>query len=133
MSMNDRDISGITELSSFLERLAGLVDFQGIKPARVSERSILGDAPLHFAARWGDQNAGKILLEAGANPNLSGENGYTPLHNAIEGKHLEFTRLLLAHGASKERKNDDGLTAVDLAKLSDDPRLTAAVVDTGPE
>jgi uncharacterized protein len=71
----------------------------------------------------GDVREGKILLDAGADPNVRGEYGYTPLHNAIGQKHLEFAKLLLSRGASKELKNDDGLTPVDLARLSDDPRL----------
>jgi len=50
MSLKKHPISGIPELSNFLERLAGLVDFQGIKPATADERSILGDTALNFAA-----------------------------------------------------------------------------------
>ena len=62
-------------------------------------------------------------MDAGADPNALGEYGYTALHNAIGQGHFEFAKLLLAHGASKELKNDDGLSAVDFAKISDDPRF----------
>jgi len=38
-------------------------------------------------------------------------------------RNFEFVKLLLTHGALKELRNEDGLTAVDLAKLSDDRRF----------
>jgi len=123
MPLNKNDFLENVELSAFLERVVGLVDFQGIKPTRVNERSILGDTLLHFAARWGDEKAGKILLDAGVDQNVAGEHGYTPLHNAVEQKHFLFAKLLLARGASKEVKNNDGLTPVDLARLSDEPKF----------
>src|SRR5258708_1821593 len=123
MSMNKMDFSENAELSAFLERVVGLVDFQGIKPTGVNERSILGDTLLHFAARWGDEKAGNILLEAGADPNVPGEHDCTPLHNAVAQKHLGFAKLLLARGASKDLTNDDGLTPVDLATLSEGPKF----------
>ena len=123
MSLNDRNLSGIAELSHFLQRLADLVDFQGMKPATPNERSILGDTALHFAARWGDLRAGEILLDAGADPNVSGENGYTPLHNAILSNRVEFAKLLLAKGASKDLRGDDGLSAADFAKCTDNAAL----------
>jgi ankyrin repeat protein len=69
-------------LEAILAKMADLVDFQGVKPSGVHDKSILGDTPLHFVAVWGDVLAGKVLLDAGADPNSRGENGYTPLHNA---------------------------------------------------
>ena len=111
------------ELSAVLARMADLPTFLGIKLNSVRDRGTLGDTPLHVAAIWGDVRVGKLLLDAGADPNVQGEYGNTPLHEAVGQKHHEFVKLLLAHGASKELHNDDGLTAADLANMSDDPRL----------
>lgn len=121
--MNEHNVLQDPRLSGFLDRVVALPDFQGIKPVAVDEQSILGDTLLHFAARWGDVEAGKLLLGAGAEPNAAGEYGNTPLHDAVGQKKYEFVRLLLAHGASREHRNDDGLTPVDLIRTSNDPRL----------
>lgn len=115
--------SNESELSAILARMAGLIEFQGITPLSVNERGILGDTPLHVAAVSGDARVGKILLDAGADPNVHGEYGNTPLHEAVGQRHSEFVKLLLARGASKELQNEDGLTPIDLANMSDDARL----------
>jgi ankyrin repeat protein len=111
------------DLSDILARMAGSIDFQGMTPTSVNERGILGDTPLHLAAVSGDIRVGKILLDAGADPNIRGEYGDTPLHQAVGQKHYDFVKLLLTRGASKELRNDDGQTPVDLANMSNDMRL----------
>src|SRR3989442_3817734 len=121
--MNNQNVSDKLELSAILERMADLIEFQGIKLTSVNDRGILGDTPLHIAAVSGDVKVGKILLDAGADPNVHGEYGNTALHEAVGQKNFEFVKLLLTHGASTELRNEDGLTAVDLAKLSEDARF----------
>lgn len=111
------------ELSAVLARMADLPTFLGIKLNSVRDRGTLGDTPLHVAAIWGDVGVGRLLLDAGADPNVQGEYGNTPLHEAVEQQQYEFVKLLLARGASKRVQNDDGLTPGDLANKSDDPRL----------
>ena len=111
------------ELSDILASMAGSIDFQGMTPASVNERGILGDTPLHIAAVSGDVRIGTVLLDAGADPNIRGEYGNTPLHEAVGQKQYGFVKLLLARGASKEVRNDDGQTPVDLASMSNDNRL----------
>ena len=111
------------ELSDILARMASLNEFHGDRPITVNERGILGDTPLHVAAVSGDVRVGKILLDAGADPNVHGEYGNTPLHEAVGQKQHEFVKLLLARGASKELRNEDGQTPGDLASMSDDHRL----------
>ena len=78
---------------------------------------------MHRVARKGDINDGKILLEAGANPNLPGEYGFTPLHYAAAWGHHEFVSLLLAYGADKEQTNDDGITALQYVVNDTDQRM----------
>ena len=114
--MNEHQKQSNSELSIILAKMADLIDFQGINPTDVNDRSILGETPLHFAAVSGDVRVGKILLDAKANPNVHGEYGNTPLHEAVGQKKYEFVKLLLAHGASKELKNDDNTTPVEYAE-----------------
>ena len=116
-SSNNRDLSDI------LERMANSNEFHGDQPIGVNEQGILGNTPLHIAAVSGDVRVGKLLLDAGADPNVHGEYGNTPLHEAVGQKHYEFVKLLLEHGASKALQNEDGLTPVDWVNMSDDSRL----------
>ena len=39
--------------------------------------------PLYYAAQFGHIDAIKVLLEAGADPNIEDEDGKTPLHVTI--------------------------------------------------
>jgi ankyrin repeat protein len=45
--------------------------------------------------------------------------GNTPLHLAAINGHCEMVNLLLQHGASREKKNEQGNTASDVAKRDD--------------
>jgi uncharacterized protein len=121
--MNTFNPQNDPELSAFFDKLANSVDFQGIKLINLNERSIFGDTPLNFAVIEGNKKIGKILLEAGADPNIQGECGYTPLHNAVSKKDYDFAKLLLAHGASKKLTDEDGFTVEDLVSRSNDSQL----------
>lgn len=45
----------------------------------------------------------KLLLEAGANPNVGGEDGYFPIHDARDN--LEILRLLVSHRANVDQES----------------------------
>ena len=72
---------------------------------------------LHIAARKIAPNLALLLLQRQANPNLTDENGATPLHIAVENGTEEVVQLMLDHGADTEIKNNHGNTAL-LAALS---------------
>ena len=55
--------------------------------------------PLQTAAFVRDPELGRILLDAGADPNGKAEGGFTALHSAAQNGDLAFARLLLEHGA----------------------------------
>ncbi|KAJ1488067.1 ankyrin repeat-containing domain protein [Baffinella frigidus] len=70
---------------------------------------------LHNGARGGHADFVDLLLERGANPNLSGLEGNTPLHHsALEG-HLKVTRALLQKGGDVNVPNDHKLTPLHMA------------------
>src|SRR5687767_7296072 len=56
--------------------------------------------PIHSAAAAGDNESVAALLEAGANPNVQQEGGYTPLHTAAHNNDRALVELLLRHGAN---------------------------------
>jgi ankyrin repeat protein len=69
-----------------------------------------GLTALHFAARDGQMNATRALVEGGADVNqASGADRSTPLVIAISSGHYELAKYLLDHGADPNRANDDGL------------------------
>jgi uncharacterized protein len=57
--------------------------------------------PLQTAAFVRDAELGRILLDAGADPNSTGEGGFTALHSASQNGDLAFARLLLERGADR--------------------------------
>lgn len=66
--------------------------------------------PLHLAAFWGDLETAKILLEAGAKVDGSGDNDFTPLCQAVVLGYGEFVKSLLEKDADIHVRDNDGLT-----------------------
>ena len=52
----------------------------------------------------------RLLIEKGADVNIGGENGYTPLHVAVRNDSLGMARLLIDLGAEVEAKDNNGHT-----------------------
>src|SRR4051794_35626721 len=67
--------------------------------------------PLHSATAAHDHDAVRALLEAGADPNVRQQGGYTPLLQALHVDDPELTRMLLEHGADRAMATDDGRDA----------------------
>jgi ankyrin repeat protein len=84
-------------------------------------RPIGGLTPLLFAARQGELEAVRALLEAGANPNLPDPEGVTPMLMAATNYHFDVVAYLLKHGGDANRWDWRGRTplyaAVDLNSL----------------
>lgn len=74
------------------------------------------NSPLGCAARTGQLEVVKALLDLGANINKKNEAcGSTPLHAAVYGQHLEILKYLLDRGANKYLVNKKIQTPYDLA------------------
>ena len=73
--------------------------------------------PLHSAAMEGHSSICKLLLDAGADPNVQTDpQGYTPMHSASWGGHVDTVQMLLAHGANEELRNYRDETAIETAR-----------------
>ncbi len=76
-----------------------------------------GRGPLHTLAamRWNGQDGLKLLIAAGADVNLSDNDGLTPLHIAVQQGNVELINSLLAAGADPDLKNKAGGTPLTYA------------------
>jgi len=78
---------------------------------------------LHVASVNNDKESVEELLKAGADINAKGENGFTPLHYAVEQGNYNIVNLLIYFGANKSVKNEFNETALDLAVNLDEPKI----------
>jgi len=88
----------------------------GIEITNFTQRNDLGDSVLHTVCSWGDVNAVKILVAAGADVNARGDQGATPLFNAVIGDSSEVVSFLLSVGADPKISNDYKRLVLDYAK-----------------
>lgn len=91
-----------------------------------------GSTPLLFAARSGDAESAKLLLEHGANPNDALPDGTSALVLAAHSGHRQVALVLLDKGANP---NDLGIgyTALHAAVLRSDPELVKALLAKGAD
>lgn len=88
-----------------------------------------GDQPIHHAARNGDTEIVRLLIEHGADVNAKNTRGHTVLYCAGGHGHLEALQLLLLHGADCDTKFtvDDKTLLEWLAQYPDDCRYRPIV------
>jgi ankyrin repeat protein len=75
---------------------------------------------MHSAVSRLQSDVVRILLEAGANPNVRQSAGWTPLHAAAMNGDLDSVDLLLASGADPTATNDEARSVIDLATENSD-------------
>ena len=90
---------------------------EGIGLSRMGETLIVGETPLHIAARESSVRVVKLLLENGSDPNAktpAEEGGFSPLHSAASPGcgdcSRSVVRFLLEAGADVDAVAADGLT-----------------------
>ncbi len=74
-----------------------------------------GLTALVFAAREGDLESARALLDAGADVNQTTQYGWTPLLTAVNNRNYAVARLLVERGADVNRANKAGWTPLYLA------------------
>ena len=81
----------------------------------------LSAPPFREAADRTPATAVKVLLAAGANPNVKAPDGSTPLHQAVAARQVAIIRALVAAGAKLDAVNQDNLTPLQLAEKPEPP------------
>ena len=87
----------------------------------VNQADAHGNVPLVYLTR-GDKRQQpeklQLLLEYGADINAVGPRGRTALHYAAAADHTQTIAWLIQHGARLDMKDDEGSTALDLARAA---------------
>lgn len=113
------DNSGRLDAHDVLRRYAdeALPDFFEIALTDVNQRGHSGDTPLCVACIRGSLEEVEALLQGGADKDMTGEMGFSPLHYAASQVDIAIVRRLLEAGANPETENLFGDTARDTAVL----------------
>jgi len=91
-----------------------------------------GVTALHWAARGGDADLVKALVDAGADAGARTLFGaYTPLHLAAERGAAPIVKALVAAGAAADARTSTGATPLMLAAAAGDTAAIAALLDAG--
>lgn len=100
-------------LDSVLERLKkdDLPLFDGVSAIEVNGRyGAFQETPLHILAIQRDIEGCRLLLDAGAEVDYPGEQGFTALHEAVHLGHPEIVKLLLEYGSDPSLTTELGTT-----------------------
>lgn len=89
---------------------------------------------MHWAARTGNCEAVKLLLDHGADVDALDSDQMTPLQTAIVSERLKESpaaKLLLLHGTTLQNRNASGITAVMLASMTGKTELVHSLAQAG--
>jgi ankyrin repeat protein len=81
----------------------------------VNEKAEAGWTPLLYASAQGYPRIARILLDAGANPDIGNVRGFTPLMYSARYGNIEVCEILLDHHASVNIQDVYGMTALIVA------------------
>src|SRR5690606_15630584 len=95
--------------------VGGSDDVDGPAPAGREQEMWGGLTPLVFAAREGDIESARLLLDAGADVNRQTTGGWTPLLAAVQNRYYRLAAFLLERGADPNIQNQGGWSPLYLA------------------
>ncbi len=81
------------------------------------------ETALHMAAAKGHYSAVIYLINHGANINVRTVNNWLPIHHATRFRHAQIAHYLKQRGSSPYAKTSDGLSAIDMAKATNNRQI----------
>uniref|UniRef100_A0AAF5Q0Q7 ANK_REP_REGION domain-containing protein n=3 Tax=Wuchereria bancrofti TaxID=6293 RepID=A0AAF5Q0Q7_WUCBA len=99
--------------------------------SRVHKKNERGETPLHVAARKGEHQLCKKLIEEGAVINARDYAGWTPLHEACYHGHFKVAKLLLGYDADVNALSDCDDTPLHDAVTSGNEKLVWLLLHAG--
>jgi len=81
------------------------------------------ETALHMAAARGHYSTVIYLINNGANVNARTVKNWIPLHHAVRFRHANIANYLLQRGSSAGARTSDGLSAIDMARNTNDRRM----------
>jgi ankyrin repeat protein len=81
----------------------------------------IGWTPLHYACAKGHLEVAQFLVANGATIDSLSVGNTTPLMMAVQSGNEQLVKFLLDKGADLQLKNNNGLTAIDIADIYDKP------------
>jgi len=94
-----------------------------------------GFQPLGLAAFFGNLPVAEILINAGAAVDSPSQNPLRvmPLHSAAAGSHTDIVRLLIAHGAPLNARQEEGFAPLHSAAQNGSIEILNLLLDSGAE
>lgn len=104
------------------------------KPCSANALDSTGRTALSWASQRGDTASVKLLLDHGADPNITSSKGQTPLHYAAEAQTPWNISLLLDYGASVKLTDVENHNALHYAvRQSDDLAYIKPLIEAGTD
>jgi ankyrin repeat protein len=105
--------------------------YLNLSTAEIDKKDVMGKTPLHYAAVRGDLDDVLTLLQHDADPNLTSDALWTPLHEAAISSSYKSFQPLLEAGAHVDALNQRGQTPLSMAAhvANDDPRYFGHLLD----
>jgi len=118
---DENDAIGISPLmnAAIGEDVSVVSFFIKSNPTIINQKNIGGATALHIAARKGNLEICKILIENGANVNLVDNDGWSPLMRAVTSKNLDLVKMLLGKGVDVKQLNSVGESPIIISAYSE--------------
>ncbi|XP_033116437.1 cortactin-binding protein 2-like isoform X4 [Anneissia japonica] len=99
---------------------------------RIQDKSVAGASPLHLVAERGEVGAiNRLVVEQHLDPNLTADDGSTPVHIAALYGQYDCLKSLLQHGGSAAAVRVDGFTPLHAAAKFGHARCMQILLDAG--
>ncbi|KAM9777394.1 ankyrin repeat and SOCS box protein 2-like [Neosynchiropus ocellatus] len=117
--------------AAFWGRAECLKSLLAAHPSSVDKRTLQEQTPLLLAVSCGHLSCARVLLEAGADPDISNKNKETPLYKACASENADLVDLLLSFGATANQRCGQGWTALHEAVSRNNTEICEVLIRGG--